>query len=232
MRKNTDYRIISIEEQNRAAERGEDSAYFHVKFSPKRKLSATYDIYVEFTDIIEYWREINPPLYQYVQSIRSNMTGYGHKHSKVLSELAESHIQVKAWVKDYVMANCELYVEEDQQEMQRKRRAEREQQIATEQDAAAKQKEAEVRASLRELSQLAVNEKEYIKLFDDLAESIDEAIIAIVLKKHPYLLEAKGNRVRELQYILADYTPDLTKEIIEFLLEIKQELKEQYPPTT
>ena len=225
MRKNTDYRIISIQESNFAAETGDDITFFRVDFSPKRKLSSTYFVLVNYSDIQEYWREVNPSLYQYALAIRGNILGYGPKDSKVLAELAQSDIQIEAWVKDYVMANCELYLNEEHQERLRKMAQEQKQTLTAEEAEAARQKEEQLRNSLRELSQHTAKMRSYQVLFDELAEGIDEAIIALVLKKHPYILEAKGNRVRELQYMLVDYTPELTKEILEFLLEIKQEMK-------
>jgi soluble cytochrome b562 len=123
------------------------------------------------------------------------------------------------------MANCELYLNEEHQERLRKMAQEQKQTLTAEEAEAARQKEEQLRNSLRELSQHTAKMRSYQVLFDELAEGIDEAIIALVLKKHPYILEAKGNRVRELQYMLVDYTPELTKEILEFLLEIKQEMK-------
>jgi hypothetical protein len=96
------YQITRWEIKDMLDETGDDFAHFYVFVALNDNSEISIPIIIGLDDVIGHIKPISPAEYNYIQKIRSNMHGYGPKHSKVLAVLQEEGYDFFPYLQTYI----------------------------------------------------------------------------------------------------------------------------------
>jgi hypothetical protein len=89
---------------------GEDFAMFHIFFRTDTLPELTMPMFLPYDYLVDYIMTINEDAGRYLKKIRTNMHGYGPKHSKVLAIIREEEFNLEPYIRQYVERQDEDYI--------------------------------------------------------------------------------------------------------------------------
>ncbi len=99
------YQITRWEIKNMLDETGDDFIHFQVFVALNNDPEIAIPIVISFDDLVEHIKPLSPSEYDYIKKIRSNMHGYGPKHSKILEVLQEEGYDISPYLQTYITEN-------------------------------------------------------------------------------------------------------------------------------
>ncbi len=81
---------------------GDDVVSFKVYFKTEKQPEAKLPYSLMFDDLMDFLKIHNPEVFNYIRKIRSDMHGYGPKHSKILKTLDDEGFDIEQSIREYV----------------------------------------------------------------------------------------------------------------------------------
>ena len=98
------------ETSNLLEDLGEDVVHFAAYFKTETLPEVRIGILLPYRELIYFIEEINKPAYDYLIKIRSSMTGYGPKETKVLAQIEQEDFDLEPFIKDYVESRDATFI--------------------------------------------------------------------------------------------------------------------------
>ena len=98
--------------KNMLEDTGDDYIFLHVFFKTDTRSETSSPLLVAYVDLQRFIATINEPAYNYLSKIRSNIQGYGPKHSKVFKVIEAENFDLEPYIKKYIASLTDLFVEQ------------------------------------------------------------------------------------------------------------------------
>lgn len=98
--------------KNMLEDTGDDYIFLHVFFKTEIRSETSSPLLVAYVDLQRFIATINEPAYNYLSKIRSNIQGYGPKHSKVFKVIEAENFDLEPYIKKYIASLTDLFVEQ------------------------------------------------------------------------------------------------------------------------
>ncbi len=95
-------KLIRYEITNSLKELGWDMSNFHVFFQATNKTVAKTPFIIGYDRFHNFFKENKPEIYNYLTKIRSSISGYGTKHSKVIKILLDENFDFETHLQSYL----------------------------------------------------------------------------------------------------------------------------------
>ncbi len=97
---------------NMLEDTGDDYIFLHVFFKTKDRDETTRPFFLAYDKLHRYIKNIDEPAYHYLTKIRSNIHGYGPKHSKVFEVIEAENFDLEPYIKSYLEELTDLEIEQ------------------------------------------------------------------------------------------------------------------------
>jgi hypothetical protein len=98
------------ETRNLLEDLGEDVVHFIIYFKTEELPEVRLGILFPYRKLLHFIEETDYPTYEYLTKIRSSMTGYGPKETKVLAKIEEEGFDLEPFLKSYLESKDEVYI--------------------------------------------------------------------------------------------------------------------------
>jgi hypothetical protein len=89
---------------------GEDVVHLKIYFRMDELPEVNSGILLPFSELVKFIRQTNPSAYDYLTKMRSSITGYGPKETKVLAKIEEEDFDLESFIKNYLESKDEVYI--------------------------------------------------------------------------------------------------------------------------
>ena len=98
--------------ENMLEDTGDDYIILYVFFKTKDRAETTRPYFLPYYILHRYIKTIDEPAYDYLTKIRSNIHGYGPKHSKVFKVIEAENFDLEPYMQSYLEALTDLEIEQ------------------------------------------------------------------------------------------------------------------------
>lgn len=188
---------------------GDDCCFLHIFVRTAELDELALPVILSYDELRDFIQEQHPAVGRYLTRIRSGISGYGPKHSKVFATLHEENFDLSPYIAAYIESKDEVFVEQHLQSSNRKLGP-------------------EVQKSLKEtFEQLAqfVN-KDYVAAnigFDEFMDRFDQTVHELCLDSYPKLFDQGDKHIFMYRRLLQRTT-------LSFCGELDRILHGKFPP--
>jgi hypothetical protein len=98
--------------KNMLEDTGDDYIFLHVFFKTEDCAETTSPMFLPYDNLHRYIKTIDEPAHDYLAKIRSNIHGYGPKHSKVFEVIEAENFDLEPYIKSCLEELTPLFIEQ------------------------------------------------------------------------------------------------------------------------
>ena len=201
----TQYSIINMLEDT-----GDDYIFINVFFKTETRSETTRPVFLAYDNLHHFIKTIDETAYNYLTKIRSNISGYGPKHSKVFKVIEAENFDLEFYIKKYVAGLTDLFIEQNYEWCDRIPNPE-----TAEKAAVAFEKITQVVNS--DYRNNAIRSSEFI-------DEVDQTLHELTFKYFPELFEKGEKHIDGYRNILSRTTLNFFEEIDKLQHEIEEDM--------
>lgn len=175
---------------------GEDTSFIAIFFKTKEHSEVAFPISISYHHLLDYIKSIDKPAFDYLTKIRTNIHGYGPKHSKIFEVMDAEGFDLEKFIVQFIND-----LEQDDID---KHMAWSENLLSQKNQ----QKASEVFEKLNEI--VTPNIVEYNIRMNAFKDEIDQMLHEQTLKHFPELFESKEEIIIKYKHTLIDTTLSFT----------------------
>lgn len=194
---NPPFEILSIEQHSGLTDFGDDSIHWWIQVKTK---DYVVPVSVWFDMVVEYCKLQHPEVGAYYRSVRSNVKGFGPKHSKMFAIMAEEGFDHMPHIYNYIKDCCNLehYHQHDLKMKEYKATPEGAQKL-----------EEKVTSMEEGMPDMRSSTIRNIAFMDHLLE----VLTAEVLERYPEIFNSDPKYIKECERVLTDTIRDLSQKV-------------------
>ena len=191
------------ETSNLLADLGADVVHFQIYFRVNELPEVRIGILFPYTELMKFVRETNPSAYEYLSEIRSSISGYGPKETKVLAKIEEEGFDLEPLLKAYLDSRDALFISQHLEWLERLNIPKNQEEIGVALD--------------NITSDLGDNfASEQIK-WDEFIDELDQTVHELTFRYYPELFEKGEEKIKAYRSALVSTTLDFTQRLDEIL---------------
>jgi len=188
---------------------GDDNISFNVFFKTENQGECRIPIILSYDDLHFWLKKTDEEIYKYLQKIRSNIHGYGPKHSKIFEVLTEEHFDLQPYIIKYIENLDDDFIDAHLEWVER---------ISTPEN-----REKSKQAVIEIKKGLPSDYAAYNIKFDQFKDDIDQTLHELTVKYFPELFEKDEEIFNKYKHLLISTTLDFSSGIdkLEFISRLK-----------
>ena len=186
-------------QENLLEELGEDNISFRVFFKTENELVCSIPIILFYEDLLYSLKETDEEIYTYLKKIRSNIHGYGLKHSKIFEVLNNEGFDIQPYLVRYISQLDEDFINAHLEWVAR---------ISTPENQANAQKNI---ATIK--NSLPSNYAQYNIKLNQFRDDVDQKLHELTFNYFPELFEKSDDVLKTYKNTLINTTLDFSRQI-------------------
>jgi hypothetical protein len=191
------------ETSNLLEDLGEDVVHFVIYFKTEVSPEVRLGIHLPYRKLVYFIEETNYPTYEYLTKIRSSMSGYGPKETKVMAKIEQEGLDLEPFLKNYLESKDEVYITQHLEWIERI--------SSTESQETAKKIVETINNEIGE--NYASRQIKWHNYIDELDQTIHE----LTFRYYPEIFEKEEEKIKDYRNALISATLDFSRRIDKIL---------------